>query len=258
MSIKPRLIISTLTILLYLSPCAAIVNMENLHLGNSQPGFVGQFKISASGASGNTDKSQTSIGTSLQWHAQKRAEFLIFDYTYGENEGSTNTNKGFLHARQQYHYQTQHSWELFSQIQHNEFTRLSLRSLIGTGNRMRLSTLSEQKIIFFGSGLFYENEKLEASINTTDDTSTTSWRANLYLIFKQKLNDTVSFQNSTYYQPDPTEFNDYRLIDNASLNIKLNKNLNFEVTLNVSHDARPPQNVDETDVNYRTGLNYQF
>ena len=258
MPLNPQLIISTLLILLYLPPCTAIVNMENLHLGNSQADFLGQFKISASGASGNTRKSLASIGTSLQWQAEKHAEFLIFDYTYSENEGQTNTNKGFLHARQQLHYQNQHSWEIFSQVQHNEFTRLLLRSLFGTGNRMRLSNTSDQKIVYLGTGLFYENEKLEESTNTSDDIRSTTWRANLYLIFKQQLNDTLSFQNSTYYQPDIGELNDYRFINNASLKIKLDKNFKFELILDVSHDARPPQNVEKTDINYRTGLTYQF
>jgi len=244
--------------LLCANPVFAIVNMENLHLGTAPDGFSGQFDFAASGASGNSRKTVTSIGNRLQWRQDKTTAFLVLDYTYGKSLGKTDTNRGFLHARYLYDYHEHRTWEVFSQVQRNEFTRLSLRSLLGAGNRITLMRQADKKIALLGTGLFFETEDLDEKAGTNDDTSINAWRANIYLILKYKLNNTLSFQNSAYYQPDIQDFSDFRFIEIATLKIKLTNKLSLKLNINIAHDGQPPQSVEKTDVNYTTGISYQF
>ena len=64
--------------------------------------------------------------------------------------------------------------------------------------------------------------------------------------------------STTYYQPAVDDFNDFRVLEEATLSVKMTDNLALNLSLNLSHDSKPPQAVKKTDTTYSTGIEYSF
>lgn len=239
-------------------PARAVVNMESLHLQEPADGFTGEIEVSASGASGNTDKSSLAAGTRLQWHAGRQTSFLVLNHASGETSGVRDTYRSFAHARHIVQVRPRWAGELFAQGEEDEFARLAFRGLIGGGVRYALLQRAAQSAAFLGVGAFHQSETLTATAGTTDRGTERSWRGNFYLVLKHHFSETVRVISSTYYQPDVASAGDFRLLENAALDVALTDSLALRVGLEVRHDSRPPETVEETDVTYRTGLNLTF
>lgn len=236
----------------------AIVNVEDMRVAEPSDGFSGKFDFGMAGASGNTEKSNASLGTRLQWHQGKATDFIVLNYTYGESSGVRNTNKGFLHARHVSQSWAKTAWEGFAQAEKNEFTRLSYRGLLGAGLRFSLNNENRQSALHLGLGGFYSIEELEAKTGLTDDGVEKLWRANLYISYKHNLDNGVQLMSTTYYQPEIGNAADFRLSEQAALSVSLSKRMRLVLSLDVSHDSEPPQSVEKTDTSYNTRFEVQF
>jgi len=255
-----RQLTKALSILLsaFLMPSAhAIVNIEEMR-GQQQPdGLNGNASLSISGDSGNTNKSNTSASSQLFWQQGKVTKLIAASYSYGENNRNRNTNKGFVHLRYIKQQTPTRALELFTQAARNEFSRLSLRTLVGAGSRLTLHK-SDYDAIHLGAGAFYLKEKLEKRVGFEDDGTEKFWRGNFYLAIRYQLNDQARIVSTTYYQPALDNGSDFRILEEGSLKIKLTRALDLKLTLELTHDSEPPQAVEETDINYKTGLEYRF
>lgn len=236
----------------------AVVNIEDIRPGEPQEGYSGNAKLAIGGESGNTDKLAIDAGGRLQWHREHITNFAILNYTYGESRGVRDTNKSFLHLRHIREVGPTRAYEAFTQLETDEFARLSLRTLIGGGARFTLQQDPGVVSTHIGLGLFYSVEELDEQPGLTDDGRSDLWRVNLYLSHKRRLNDQMQFVSTTYYQPAIGEPGDYRLLEQAALNIKMTEGLVFKIGLDIAHDNRPPQTVQKTDTSYSTGIEYQF
>ena len=250
-----RLAIS-LTCLLPLT-AQAIVNIENMRDKQSNKGLNGAVNASISGASGNTDKTVASLGGRLVWQQKKASTLLITRISYGENSGIRDTNKSFLHLRHIVEKNDQYAQESFTQIEQNEFSRLDFRGLIGAGLRKNLKQ-SDSGYLAAGLGAFYSSETLSPRSGLTDDGTEKLSRLNSYLAFNYQLSPQTSISSTTYYQPAFKEVKDFRLLEQASLKVKLSDVLHLKITLDIAHDNQPPQAVEKTDTSYRTGIEYNF
>jgi len=239
-------------------PAQAVVSLENLHLKMPAEGFEGEFDLSAGGASGNTDKADLSAGTRLQWHIGNHTNFLVMSYAYGQSNDVRDTNRIFLHARHIIQTSDPLGWEFFLQGERNEFGRIAFRRLAGGGARFTLIERQKRSAAFLGAGAFYEWETVTDAIDTTDTGTESTWRGNLYLVLKYHLNENVRLVSSTYYQPSFDGADDYRALENAALEVSMTDKLGLRVSAEVRHDSRPPQTIEETDITYRTGINYKF
>jgi putative salt-induced outer membrane protein YdiY len=256
--IRLRILPAILLFSLSALPAQAVVSLEDLHLEKPTEGFAGEFDLSAGGASGNTDKIDLSAGARLQWHAGDQTSFLVMSYAYGQSNDVRDTNRIFLHARHILQTSDPLAWELFLQGERNEFGRIAYRRLVGGGARFTLLERQERSAGFLGAGAFYEWETVTDTVGTTDTGTESTWRGNLYLVLKYNFNKTVRLVSSTYYQPSFDDTSDFRAFENAALEVSMTDKLGLRVSVEVRYDSRPPQTIEETDVTYRTGINYKF
>jgi len=242
----------------FLMPCAhAIVNIEEMRGQQQADGFSGNASLSISGDAGNTNQSDTSASSQLFWQRGDVTKLIVASYSYGENSRNRNTNKGFLHLRYIKQQTSTRALEVFTQAAHNEFSRLSLRTLVGAGSRLTLHK-SNYDAIHLGAGAFYLKEKLEKNAGLTDDGTEKFWRGNFYLAVRYQLNDQARILSTTYYQPAFDNGSDFRILEEGSLKIKLAESLDIHLTLEITHDNKPPQTIEKKDINYKTGLVYRF
>lgn len=240
------------------NPAPALINMESVHLGVPDPGFSGTANLGLSGASGNSERVLASVNSRLQYYTEQKTSFLIFDYAYGESFSRKDQNKMFLHSRRIRDIDETWAWELFGQVESNEFARLKYRGLLGGGMRASLIPRSKEQGLFIGIGGFYDYEDVSVEGNTTDSGVTHNYFANAYIVFKRKISNTATFVNTTYLQPRFNDTRDFRAFEAAKLNVAIINNLSLNLNLEIVHDNRPPQAVKKTDVSYSTSLQIQF
>lgn len=236
----------------------AIVSMESVHLSKPKEGYSGAFDINASGDYGNTEKGTLSTGLKLVRHRGPATDFILLNYQYGESAGVRDKNKAFIHGRHIQQLTPRYAWEGFAQLSKDEFTRLTLRALVGTGARIGLWQKSKATEGYLGLGGFYEREKLDVNTSAGEDDTEEAVRANVYFVIKAAVNDNVSLVSTTYYQPNLDRFGDFRAIENASLVSKLSEKLAAKISLDVTHDSEPPAGVEQTDTTVMVGFDVSF
>lgn len=248
-------------LLMALSACSfnavAIVNMDGIHFDHQAKVFTADLDLSVSGSSGNSETSKTEFNSQLSWITKKSINLVILGYQYGESDSVRSINKSFIHYRYIHQLNNDYDWELFAQLEKNEFTRLSYRGLLGTGLRYSLAR-SEQHHAFLGFGVFHSKEKTAQTTGLTDEGVEEFARANFYLLSKYKVKPSISFSNAIYYQPRISRSSDYRALLESKFDFKINEKLSFRLKLNVEHDSEPSQSIKSTDVSYLTGLAFSF
>jgi len=253
-----KISLAVLPALIWSLPACAIVNVENMRVGPAEPGLSGNLDLSISGKRGNTDKDEYGIDGRIQNNTDQVTDFIVLSYDYGEVDNVSNTNKTFIHARHVKQFQPRRAWEAFAQAEENEFARLSFRGLVGGGLRFTLTESAERLGLYLGAGAFWSRETLDKRPGLTDHGSETFSRANLYLVYKHRLNQQLSLVSTTYYQPRLSDSADFRALEQAGLAVKMSDNLSLKLSLDIAHDSRPPQSIDKTDSSYNTSLSYQF
>ena len=245
---------------LFASSVHAIVNVENLRIdpNQNQSGFQGLFSLDVNGNNGNTQNARAALGAHLKWYDQFSTDLLVMDYAYGESSSVKDTDKSFVHYRHVWYVNKRISWEAFAQLQTNEFTRLKLRSLVGGGARLNLLVDNDNHTAYLGLGVLRSREKLDTPAGTSDEPLDYATRLNLYQVYQYRISEHSRLINMVYYQPDVSEFSDYRLLEQLALKLDINDRMSLKVSLDVAHDSRPPQNIETTDTSYNTGLEYRF
>lgn len=248
---------TVLLILFYTQTTHAIVNVSDLHLTDYQAGYSGNIAANLSSLSGNSNQQQYELGSTMRWIENSHSLFLLLDRSYGESESQPYVDKAFIHMRNIWQRDNDFAWELFMQVEDDQFARLSARYLVGAG--ARFSYQSETKLkIHLGTGLFAEQENLFNSGTTTDGGTQTLNRANLYLVLQYKLDKQLTLVSSTYFQPDLANTSDYRLLEQTSLKYKLNQSMSIKLNLDIKQDNDPPQSIKTTDNGLNIGLEYNF
>lgn len=236
----------------------AIVNVEQAIIGPGKEGLSSHAELAIDGSSGNTNKNSIRAELLSQWLHGPHTEFLWLQYAYGKSNGLVDTNRFFAHLRHRTMVGEAWGVEAFAQAGRDPFARLSLRTLLGGGVRWTLLEAAGKAGVYFGLGAFYEHERLSPKAGTTDPLDSRLWRANSYLVLKRQLNDQIRLYSITYYQPAFRRMADYRLLEQLAAAIRLYKQLDLKLNLDIAHDSEPPQGVRKTDVRYSTGIAVDF
>jgi len=242
----------------FASPAQAIVNVEQAVIGQPSEGVHTSVDLRANGASGNTEKSATGMDVLSLWQHAQHTEFLQLQYSYGKSRGLVDTDRAFAHLRHRTAITPVWGAEIFAQTGRDPFARLAQRSLLGGGARMVLFETDKKSAGYLGFGAFHEHEVLNSALGTSDPLRVNLWRANTYLVLKDQLNEQVRVYSTTYYQPGVSYTRDFRVLEQASMLVKLGEKLDLKLSLDITFDSRPPQTVQKRDMLYGTGLEYSF
>jgi len=236
----------------------AIVDIESMRVGDPPQGYSGALNISLDGESGYSDKVDFSTGGRLEWHSGIITNFAILSYDYSETSNVADTNDLLIHLRHVRSVTKTTAYEGFIQMERDEFARLSFRGLIGGDVRLALGEKIGVEAFYLGLGGYYSRENLTSEPGTTDSGVRYYWRVSTYLKYVRHLNRQVKVLSTTYYQPAVDDFSDFRMLEQASLSVKMTDALNLKLSLEVTHQSEPPQTVEKTDITYSTGIEYTF
>ncbi len=248
------------------TPTLAITNIENERpQAHDQQGLSGHLELSFSGKNGNNKEQDYGAAVKLSYRRGAHQLLFIGAKDYGKSRGVKDDDSDFEHLRWIFpisHHENIQG-ELFLQYQSDEFLQLNSRTLGGAGLRFTMWNTPNQSVAAIGAGGFRVKEKLD--LVTHEDTQLYS-RYNTYFSWFQKANQQVTLSSTLYYQPRMGDHHDYRILLEASLSTKMTDKLAMKLKYTLEHDSQPPENPDsspeiklnETDIQYSLGLNYQF
>ncbi|MGZ3901625.1 MAG: DUF481 domain-containing protein, partial [Bacteroidia bacterium] len=68
----------------------------------------------------------------------------------------------------------------------------------------------------------------------------------------------IEFTSTTFYQPNMADLNNYRIANDSSFELGINKSLNFKVGFNLLYDTRQPIGIPDLTYVLKNGLTYKF
>lgn len=258
-----RKLIAALGLIMAAPAVWAISNIENERLALPEQGLSGSFKFSADGKTGNQEKQSSEAASKIIYRADDDIVMLLLAREYGTKAFAKNTDNSFAHLRWTHLLNDHWAVETFTQWQQDEFDRLTSRTLVGGGGRYQLAERAEVYSLALGLGGFREYEKQNL---ISYEEYNRRWRLNSYYSYKYQLNQQLSFVNTTYYQPDPSDYGDYRVLFDLAMYVKLTGNLRLGLKYRLTHDSRPAQNFAvtppinnfATNTAYKTELAWDF
>ncbi len=228
----------------------AIISIEPKDIGENEPGVSAEGGISLEINRGNTDTTSTSISARVQKDDIDSLIYAIVNYEYGESKGEKNKDRAFLHIRKLIEIDNDNVWEIFGQIQRDDFKDQRFRALLGVGERYRF--YNDNGKAYIGIGAFYEKEEIR------DEGSDNYFRGNIYVSFKKRFNENVKMAFISYYQPRVDKFSDYESISSLEFSVKLTDKLSLLILSKYSYDSKPPKDIKEYDFTQKMGISYEF
>ncbi len=254
----------TLCCLYLLSPLTfAISNIENERPNLPEEGISGSLSIGLNGKTGNQKERSNEGGAKIIYRTNNEIFITLIEYEYGTKQNLKISDNSFIHTRWVHLLNNNWAAEVFAQREENELDNLTSRALAGGGGRYLIAQEKDVYSLAVGLGSLYEIEK--QNLVSYQETNKL-WRANVYYTYKHQLNDSVNVVNTTYLQPSLHDTEDYRVLFDTGLNVKLTNSLRLTLNYRLSYDSEPAKNlavipvIDNHKINteYKTGLSYKF
>jgi putative salt-induced outer membrane protein YdiY len=240
------------------SSAYAIVNVEQAIIGQPSEGMHTSLDLISNGTSGNSNTSATKANFLTLWQHKQHTDFLQLEYAYGKSGGQPDVDRAFAHLRHRTAVSPAWAVEAFAQVGRDPFARLTKRTLLGGGMRWVMFEVDKISAGYLGFGGFYEQEVITDTLGTSDPSESDLWRASTYLVLKHQFNEQVRAYSTTYYQPAFSDAADYRILEQASMLVKMAENLDLKLNLDITFDSKPPQTVEKRDLYYGVGLSFSF
>ncbi len=239
------------------APAAAQVNVEPLRAKLKSDGAGGSLDVKLSGRTGN-NQGLTAGGSGLVGvRGEPHFAFVSASAEYASYFGKVQASRYFAHARYNYTVAAPVWAELFGQLEHDRFARLTLRELGGVGPRVQLFS-DEGARAFVSTAYMLEHETLDLPPTAPDDRDTLAHRSSTTLAGLVKVDDRIVLTATALIQPRFDRPKDYRALLLTSAEFAITKRLAASVNLSLRHDSEPPTGVKRTDLAIDNQLGLRF
>lgn len=257
-------------------PVHAQVNAETLRPRAVTEGVSGALDLTFGLAKGNVDFVDFGAQGRIQYETLRplaegetlrftdQRLFLVANARYGEQTALGETESKpfitqmFAHARWTSMWRRHVGTELFFQLQRNDFLRLQVRSLWGTGFRFEL--VHEKDIqVWGGTGTMLEYQRIDVAEGASDAPVELLHRSTSYVGARTELREKkVVLQAIGYVQPAWKRPEDIRILVEVEGLIKLGEKLSLGEVGSFFYDSEPPTSVRRADLRLTTTLKLSF
>lgn len=258
-----KLLLLAIGSLIYFASNAQVLNTEKLRIEAQENIWEGNLD-----ASFGLTQSKTGQTLSLNFdgqlsYTQKRSKWMFLT-GYNRKTFSTTNVLGndfsvfnhfqYTHLRYNYNWTKRWTIEAFVQEQFDQVHEIDIRGLGGTGLRWELLN-TDSTNLYLGALYMYEHEK-----NSPSDTVVynNDHRMSTYISGGFKVKDYLTINNIVYYQPNLSAFNDFRILLETRISVRLTKKLSLNTSFNLIYDSEPPSTVPTTRYNLSNGLRFVF
>jgi hypothetical protein len=238
------------------APARAQVNTEALRADIGARMFFLAAQASFTGHVGNVNGA---VGSASLFAGVNAGDHLVFTKLtgdYAEFSGAATVSKAFAHLRYNYRILPWLFSEVFAQVEENKFLRLALRQVDGVGARFGIVQRPEVEL-YYGTAWMLDYEKLSDEPFLFGTFVGPHWfaqRWSNYAAVTWKMNDRARISDAFYIQPRVNGFYDFRLLNDASLVVDIDKRLSVKIDSQVHYNSTPPSRVLPADVDTITSL----
>ncbi len=236
------------------------VNTETLRKEFPGDGLYNQVNLDLGLTRGNTQYTLVRTSYRADYIQGDMHYFGIASYSYAHNGTRRAENRGFIHLRTVYDWHDRIAFEGFIQKEFNEFILLKDRNIFGGGSRFEIITYEAEADTGFaitsyaGLGAMLEHERIDTDVPSSSLVA----RMTSYLSLVLRFNKNANFKIISYYQPLISNFDNRRFLTEASMNVKVSRNVSLRTTLRLRDDSNPPAGIKPTDMNLLSGVTIDF
>jgi hypothetical protein len=244
--------------LLFFSPVqpaliAQVVNIESQRLQSDSTGWLGGADASLAYLNNGKVAIDASASVQIEYKAKKDLYLILGDYALFKGDGESFNNAAFGHLRYNRKFGKVLRWELFTQLQFNEITRIRKRWLAGTGPRFKI--LGGAKLKCYAGALYmFEYEEADDEVHTIER----NHRNSSYLSFTFLPSEKVILVSTTYFQPLIDQPADYRLMSQETFSVGITDHLALEASWNFLYDSMPVTGVPPRILSFSSGVSFRF
>lgn len=233
-----------------------IINAERLI--NGKDSTIYAISFSYNGSRGNSNLDQIDISPAIIL-LKKGNEYKLFGgYNFLSDSGSGILNSGFVHIRHNYRLSSRFKTFEFYQSQFNDVILLVNRQVLGAGLRYSLINKDSLKLEF-ELGIMREREVLNQSELLAGEMALLKkFRITSVNICKWNIGKQVKINNVIYFQPDISNFNDYRLLNDFNVIVSVTNHIELITAIITRYDNEPPGALKNLDALLNFGLNVKF
>jgi hypothetical protein len=238
---------------------AQIVNVQGaLAKPPATDGVTGQVEVKLNWREGNNPLFDVGGAGSVVGRLGNVLGLVLARGEYGTSAGLTLAKKSFEHARTRIELGPRWRWEAFAQHEYDQFRRLSLRALAGTGPALQI--IDDKAIgLLAGAAYLFEYERLDRRPGTIDaGLRTTAHRASVFLTGHEEPGDGVLIVETIYAQPRIDDPGDLRMFGELSLLSKLASRVALKNAFTVAYDRTPPDGVRRYDTQLEVAIVVTF
>lgn len=232
---------------------AQIVNIERARMQSDTTGWMGNAGASLALTKNVQQVFTTDVDAHLQYKSKKSLYLLLGSYGFLKGAGTKLIDNTFFHLRYNYKINRTLRWEAFTQLQQNIITAIKSRFLIGMGPRFKLLSTKIIKL-YAASLLMYEQEKENTAPNIVHN----DIRSSSYVSFTITPNKQLEIISTSFFQPLLNNWNDYRILNQASVRVKAGKKLGIRINWNYLNDSYPVNGIPSVNYTLSTGIDYDF
>jgi hypothetical protein len=238
---------------------AQIVNVQGaLAKAPAEDGVTGQVELKLNWREGNSPLFDIGGAGTLLVRHDRVLGLVLARGEYGISRGLTLVRKIFEHARMRVTLDERWRWELFAQHEYDQFRRLALRALVGTGPALQVVDRKPVTVLV-GASYLLEHERLDGRATAADaGRRTLAHRASLYVTGRESIGPGVTIIETVYAQPRLDEPDDLRLLGEFAVLAKLSERVTLKNSLTVAYDATPPDGVQGYDTALEVAVQLAF
>lgn len=230
---------------------AQVINIESKRFLKDTNGFIGKADLNFNINQNTSQVISLGVNIHSQYVHNRHRVLAIGDLAFIKAGKQDFVNSGYQHFRYNYKLSQILTWEAFVQAQYNRILLLDRRYLAGTGPRFKL--IKQPNFRAYTAVLYmYEYQS-----QNNDSIESYNNRISSYLTLSLS-SKKLEFTSTTFYQPNLSNFDDFRIANDTAFEIIITGHFNFKVGFNLLYDTRQPIGIPDLTYILKNGLTYKF
>jgi putative salt-induced outer membrane protein YdiY len=221
-------------------------------------GFTGSVGVALERKTGNVVETELEAEAGLQYHWDSSLVMLILRTKYGSEAGNVSEKANFEHLRFRQTVMGPLGYEVFVQQEGDISRRLVNRAVGGAGLRMNLADWDGGDL-YLGVAYMAEQETLDDADGASDaDETFLRHRNSSYVALTAALTKRIQLNETIYFQPRFDAFDQFRIMSETGFEFKVEEQFSVVLSYTVRHDAAPHEQLEATDTELQTELQWSF
>lgn len=235
------------------APCQVNVEPFREHLVD---GFGMRVAGSSTVRGGNTQGIELGVNVLVRYRSGRHFAYATGSGDYARYAQETTIAKAFGHARYNYELTRWATAELFAQAERDEFRRIQVRELVGTGPRWTLAS-AEVFSLHWGQAYMLEYTERDSSARA-DGEQDIAHRLSSYLSVQLEVHERIAINSVTYYQPRLDDWGDYRILSMSGATFEVTERLASRVDVTLRYESHVPFDLKPFDYEAKHSLQLSF